>query len=86
VARRVVKVKTLTMPNLLSGEELFPEFIQDAATPENIASATLDLLQNQSRRQDIRTGLDQVIASLGKPGASGRAAQHIAALLGELRS
>src|SRR5258706_4747582 len=39
IAKRIVTVKWLTMPNLLANEEIFPEFIQAAATPENIARA-----------------------------------------------
>ena len=39
IARRIVKVKYAAMPNLLADEEVFPEFIQGAATPDNIARA-----------------------------------------------
>jgi len=81
IGKRMVKVKSITMPNLLAGEEVFPEFIQNAATPENIAGATLELLQNESRRNEIKTKLVKVIASLGGPGASWRAAQAITRLL-----
>lgn len=81
VGKRVVKVKSITMPNLLVGEEVFPELIQNAATPENIARAALDLLQNESRRNEIKNKLTKVIASLGGPGASRRAAQAITELL-----
>ena len=35
IAKRIVTVKSLTMPNLLAGETVYPEFIQDDATPEN---------------------------------------------------
>jgi lipid-A-disaccharide synthase len=69
------------MPNILSGAPLFPEFIQDAATAGNIASATLDLLGDDSRREHIREGMARVIAALGPPGASRRAAEAITALL-----
>jgi lipid-A-disaccharide synthase len=79
IGRRIVTVKSLTMPNLLAGEEVYPEFIQKAATPENLAGATLELLQNEARRQKIKTQLDRIIASLGEPGAPKRAA---AAVLG----
>jgi lipid-A-disaccharide synthase len=81
IGKRIVKVKSLTMPNLLADEEVFPEFIQNSATAENIASAALDLLQNESRRDSIKTKLAEVISSLGGPGASQRAAQAITRLL-----
>ena len=79
IARRIVTVKSLTMPNLLAGEEVYPEFIQKAATPENISAAALDLLKNESRRAKIKSQLEHIIASLGEPGAPKRAA---AAILG----
>jgi lipid-A-disaccharide synthase len=79
--KRIVKVKSLTMPNLLAGEEVFPEFVQHAATPRAIAAALLDLLQNENKRQGIKARLVQVISSLGGPGAATRAAQSVASLL-----
>jgi lipid-A-disaccharide synthase len=81
LGKRIVKVKSLTMPNLLAGEEVFPEFIQNAATPENISRAALELLRNPSRRKTIQAKLTQVVASLGGPGASKRAAKAILKVL-----
>jgi lipid-A-disaccharide synthase len=80
IALGIVTVKSLTMPNLMAGEEVYPEFIQSAATPPNIARAALDLLQNESRRQKMKLQLSGIIASLGEPGASRRAAAAISSL------
>jgi lipid-A-disaccharide synthase len=77
IARRIVTVKSLTMPNLLAGETVYPEFIQKEATPENISRATLELLQDEARRQKIKIQLGKIIASLGDPGAAKRAAEAI---------
>ena len=79
--KRVVTVKWLTLPNILANEELFPEFVQHAATPENIARAALDLLQNEPRRARIKTRLAEIVRALGEPGATGRAAKGIAEVL-----
>jgi lipid-A-disaccharide synthase len=81
IARRLVTVKSLTMPNLMAGTEVYPEFIQGAATAENLASAARELLQNPERRKHISAQLDGIIASLGEPGAPGRAAAAVASLL-----
>jgi lipid-A-disaccharide synthase len=80
IARRIVTVKSLTMPNLLAGEEIYPEFIQQAATAENLAGATLGLLQDESRRTQIKAQLAKIISSLGEPGAAGRAANAVLSL------
>jgi lipid-A-disaccharide synthase len=77
LAKRMVKVKHLAMPNLLANEAVYPEFIQDAATPENLAREAGDLLANAARRQDVQAKLRQVVASLGGPGASARAAAAV---------
>jgi lipid-A-disaccharide synthase len=77
IARRIVKVKYLAMPNLLANEPVFPEFIQGAATAEAIANAALELLTNESRRARVKARLAEIVASLGSPGATRRAAKAI---------
>ncbi len=81
VGRRIIKVKYLAMPNLLADEPIFPEFIQHEATPENLARATLELLENPTRRESVKAKLAEVVAKLGGPGASQRAARAIMSLL-----
>jgi lipid-A-disaccharide synthase len=80
IGKRIVKVKWLTMPNILADEEIYPEFVQNAATPDNIAGAALELLQNEPRRIQIKKRLAQVVSSLGGPGANTRAAAAILSL------
>jgi lipid-A-disaccharide synthase len=81
IGRQIVTVNHLAMPNLLAKEEVFPEFIQEAATPENIARAALELLRDPKRQQQVKAKLAQIIAPLGARGASRRAAKAIARLL-----
>ncbi len=81
IGKRIVTVKSLTMPNLLADETVFPEFIQDHATPKNLALAVLELLENPERRHRIREQLKKVVSLLGSPGATRRAARSIAGLV-----
>ncbi len=81
IAKRIVTVKSLTMPNLLAGEEVYPEFIQNEATPEHLARAALELLEDAARREKISAQLAKIIGSLGAPGAPRRAAAAILNLL-----
>jgi lipid-A-disaccharide synthase len=76
----IITVKSFTMPNLMAGEAVYPEFLADAATPENVAIAALRLLQDEPRRHEIKSQLAKIIASLGEPGASKRAATAILTL------
>jgi lipid-A-disaccharide synthase len=80
IAKRIAKVKYLAMPNLLTNEEIFPEFIQGPATAENIAAAALDLLRDPNKRNAIRARLGKVIEMLRGPGARQRAARRISQL------
>jgi lipid-A-disaccharide synthase len=80
IAKRIITVKSLTMPNLLAGETVYPEFVQHDVTPENLSRAALELLQDESRRTKIKSQLTKTISSLGEPGAAGRAADAILSL------
>ena len=80
IARHLITVKSLTMPNLMAGETVYPEFIQHDATPENLSRAALELLQDKARRTKIKAQLAEIIASLGEPGAAGRAAAAVLSL------
>jgi lipid-A-disaccharide synthase len=80
IGRRLATVKYLAMPNLLAGTRVMPEFIQDAATPENLAAAATELLHHPVLREAFRHKLDEVVAQLGGPGATRRAARAIARL------
>jgi len=53
IMRRMGHVPYIGLPNILAGERLVPEFIQDRATPGALANALLDLLQDATaqRRQ-----------------------------------
>ena len=81
IGKQIVTVKYLAMPNLIADEAIYPEFVQQTATPENIAAAALELLRDEKRRTAVQGKLAGVIASLGKPGAANRAAEAILSLL-----
>ena len=81
IAKRIVHVKWIAMPNILANEEVFPEFVQSAATAGKIAGAALELLRDPARRNKVKTRLAAIAASLGEPGAARRAAEEILGLL-----
>ena len=80
IGRQIVTVKYLAMPNLLADEAIYPEFIQHAATPENISCAALEILRDPARQQSVKARLGEIIKSLGGPGATARAAEAIMSL------
>ncbi len=77
LGRRFVTVDTFGMVNLIAGETIVPELIQDAFTPEAAAAEAVSLLTDADRRSRVREGLARVRERLGGPGASARAARAI---------
>ncbi len=80
VARRIVRVPYIAMPNILAGEPVYPELIQDRATPEAMAARARELLEPRRHRQ-VQERLARLSDSLGGAGASRRAAQAVLASL-----
>jgi lipid-A-disaccharide synthase len=70
------------MVNLIAGERVVPEFIQDAFTPDAVAAEATSMLTDKARVLQIRAGLSRVRARLGGPGASRRAAEAIVRVAG----
>jgi len=77
LGRRLVRVDAIGMVNLIAGEKIVPELVQDAFTPEAVAREALSMLTDPNRATTIREGLARVRAKLGGSGASRRAAQAI---------
>lgn len=69
------------LPNILAGEFVVPELLQDAATPDALAAAVIDLLQDKAKREAIEQRFAAMAAEL-RQNAAERAA---AAVLAELR-
>jgi lipid-A-disaccharide synthase len=83
LARRLVKVPHIGLVNVVAGREVAQEFIQDDIVPEKMADALSDLLRKESpRRQEVLSGLAEVRAKLGSPGAADRVARMASDLVG----
>lgn len=81
LARCFVKVKFLGMPNLLAGEEVMPELLQEKFTAENLVQAALSFIEHPPQLQAARAKLLNTRSHLGLPGSSARAAAEIITLL-----
>lgn len=85
LARRLVRLRHFALPNLLAGEAVIPELVQDQLTPERLAEAAGAFLSDPERREKTRARLRQVAEGLGTPGAAGRAAALVVAAAEEGR-
>lgn len=77
VARCIINIPFLGMPNLLAGKEIVPEFIQWKVTAENITAPILHWIKNPKERLALRKTLLALRAQFGGNGASERAARAI---------
>jgi len=69
------------LPNILCGEFVVPELIQDDATPDNLSQAVLNLLADATVRERLERKFTALGASLQR-GAAQRAAEAVLPLLG----
>jgi lipid-A-disaccharide synthase len=82
IMSRLIKVKYISLPNLLAGEALVPELIQDDLTAEALTAAVLGWLTDQGRRDQLLARFDQLHRDL-RCDASRRAAEALLPLLPE---
>jgi len=64
VGRWLVRAPFLSIPNLVAGRRIVPELIQHDMTPERIAAEAIRLLENETERAAMRSGLAKVARSL----------------------
>jgi lipid-A-disaccharide synthase len=77
LGKPLVRVSMFSMVNLVAGERVVQELIQEECTPERVAAEAVDLLTNHERVGDMKEQLARVREKLGGQGASGRAADAI---------
>ncbi|HAD13864.1 MAG TPA: lipid-A-disaccharide synthase, partial [Saprospirales bacterium] len=76
IAKRLVKVKYISLVNLIVDRPLVRELIQHELTPENATTALQDILQPE-KAAEIKAGYAELRHQLGDGGASQRAARVI---------
>lgn len=77
ILRRLVKSPYISLPNLLAARLLVPELIQEAATPDALATSLAPLLDDGAAQTE---GFDAIHRTLRR-GASARAAEAVLQLL-----
>lgn len=81
VARLLVRVPFVAMPNLVLGRRAVPELLQRDATAERMAAEARSILLDSARAAAMRADLASLRGLLGNGGAAGRAARIAADML-----
>ncbi|MCD7815699.1 MAG: lipid-A-disaccharide synthase [Bacteroides sp.] len=81
--KHILKVKYISLVNLIARKEVVTELVADGMTVPNIEKELRAILPSGVQRMRILEDYDRLIAILGAPGASGRAAEQIVQLLRE---
>lgn len=80
ILKKLVHVKKISVPNLLTGREVYPELLCQDATPERIIYELENYLSDGSRREDIDTALREGKALMGDCNAAEFWADSVLAL------
>ncbi|MDD3642765.1 MAG: lipid-A-disaccharide synthase [Candidatus Krumholzibacteria bacterium] len=68
LARALVRIPWIAMPNVLAAETIVPELIQGGASPERIAEAAAGILGGPDRYRDLSRRLIGLRSALERPG------------------
>ncbi len=82
VAKWLVRTEFVALPNILAGERLVPELLQEAATPEALAENLLEELDKSQRQPEYLARFDALHRELKKD-ANERAADAVDAVLAD---
>jgi len=83
VGRALIRVKQIGLVNLIAGEEVAKELLQEEVHPERIMEETLRILRNPDLCKQKVEAMAKVRQSLGEPGAASRAARIVLSLLSD---
>ncbi len=82
LAKRLLKVKSVSLPNLLADDILVPELLQDEATPEQLGYAVLYYLKNPQSAAEVMVHFNEIHHEL-RQDASQQAARAVLELIGQ---
>jgi lipid-A-disaccharide synthase len=77
IARMVVKIKFISLVNLIMDSGVVRELIQQDCSHQNISAELDSILNNKSYRQKMLASYDELDVKMGRPGASAKTAELI---------
>lgn len=84
IARLVINIPDIGLPNIVAGRHILPELLQGDCTPQNLAKEAMALLEPE-RNAVMKKDLEYVRERLGEPGAVTRVAELVLRVAEEKR-
>lgn len=82
ILRMMVKIKFIGMPNIIAKRKIVEEYIQNKATPQNIAGYCLKIIKNKDEYSKLKEGLKGIKEKLTPYGAIENTVKFIGSYLG----
>ena len=84
IAKRLVKIKFISLVNLIIDKEIVKEIIQENLTEQNLTTALRNITENESNRKEVMNNYESLHSLLAAGGgdASAKVAKEIVALAG----
>ena len=82
IAKQVVEIPHIGLPNIVAGRLIEPELLQDDCTPGKIADTALELLEPE-RFAQLQSDLQEEKEKLGETGAVKRVAELVLRMAGD---
>lgn len=83
IARAVIKIRFISLVNLIMDREIVKELIQQDCTPEKVGQELERLLNDQTYRQTMLDNYDLLDEKMGEAGASAKTADLMIGYLGK---
>ena len=64
IAKHFVRIKNVTLPNIIMGKVIVPEFIQDRCNAENLARALLKIITDKKYRESQMENYDKFLEKM----------------------
>ena len=84
LGKYILNIKTIGLPNIISGKKIVPELINNFATAPEISKIILDYLDSEDKYKEIKQDLSHLKFQLGTTGAYQKTAEFLSNYLNNI--
>ncbi len=77
IGKNLINLPYVSMVNILAGEEIISEYVQNEIDPQKIAKEIIEISENKENFESLQNNFKQIKEIIGNKGASERAAKEI---------